>query len=168
MTTVRSRSTISTARVYSALHTPGGPVREWVKDRAEEIKTVAEMRSPVNHPLNALHRGGKVGIYKASWYTRFSGTNQHGTMFEVGNRANHAIFVEDGRRAAYAWQRFSWRKAQYAGPRKGSNREWYVDPRPGRSKFFVTTNLTNARPGRKILGSTTFAVFKKWGIVVVD
>jgi hypothetical protein len=67
----------------------------------------AKAAAPVNNPLNALHRGGVVGTYAASFHARRT-TSPTSIGFVYGNRANHASVVEWGRSASNRRQRFSW------------------------------------------------------------
>lgn len=100
---------ITDASVILALNTPGGPAREWLDRVIEEIRVLAIANSPVNNPLNAVHRGGKVGTYKGSWKTSKAGSNAHVVKGTVLNTAEHAYYVEYGRGpATNTRQRFSW------------------------------------------------------------
>jgi hypothetical protein len=99
---------ISGTAVIKALNTPGGAVREWVDDVAGDITAMARNLSPVNNPLNALHRGGDVGTYKASWSWNRRGSRGHTVAGRVENSANHATIVEFGRAASTKMQIFSW------------------------------------------------------------
>jgi hypothetical protein len=101
------RVNINDATVISALNTPGGAVHEWRNDTEHDLLQWVFLTSPVNDPLNAEHRGGVVGTYKASWVTRRQG-NGHRIGFQIENFADHAIYVEEGRRASWRWERFSW------------------------------------------------------------
>lgn len=127
MTTVVA---INTYTVWRALHTPGGPVHKWTVNLAETTKRNAIRLAPVNDPLNALHRGGVVGTYKASFGISGRGSNQFSTRRVVYNSSDHANIVEFGRRAVRGFQTFSWTA-------------WGGDIR--------TVTRTEGRPGKRVL-----------------
>jgi hypothetical protein len=99
---------ITDAQIIRALNTPGGAVFEWSKERADQVRDTAVRNSPVNDPLDAVHRGGVVGVFKASWAT-IPRRHGHQVGFVVLNAADHAPYVEFGRTASTKRQRFSWR-----------------------------------------------------------
>jgi len=94
--------------IISALNTPGGAVSNWRNEIAREVTNVAIGTSPVNDVLNAQHRGGKVGEFKASWGWDSVGSNGHRVRATIYNGARHAEYVEEGRSASFRRQRFSW------------------------------------------------------------
>ena len=101
------RVKISDATVISALNTPGGDVNEWRTEVEREVLEGVFLASPINDVLNAVHRGGAVGEFKASWVTRRQG-NGHRVGFQIENFSDHAIYVEEGRSASTKFQEFSW------------------------------------------------------------
>lgn len=110
-----------------------------------DAKLYAVMWSPVNDPLNAKHRGGAVGTYKASWKAQRDRAPMHLSRGRLRNTANHAIFVELGRSASKKPQRFSWTKwkgqIRWVGISKGA--------------YLLGTKVsgykgTRSRPGRHI------------------
>jgi hypothetical protein len=102
-----ARVDIKDATIISALNTPGGAVFEWRNDTEDAVLSNAYATSPTNDVLNAQHRGGVVGTYKASWVTRRQG-NGHRVGFQIENFADHAIYVEYGRRPSTKHEVFSW------------------------------------------------------------
>jgi hypothetical protein len=94
--------------IISALNTPGGGVYEWRDGVGHDIAMRAMITSPINNPLNAVHREGVVGTYKKSWAWGRQGSNGHRVRAIVFNSADHAEFVEFGRSASNKYQRFSW------------------------------------------------------------
>jgi len=100
---------ITSQSIYRALNTPGGPVAEWRDKVMHETQDRATLKAPTNNPLNARHRGGRVGIYKRGFRTRRTG-NQNGVGAVIYNNAPHAIYVEEGRSESTAFQVFSWTK----------------------------------------------------------
>jgi hypothetical protein len=99
---------ISNALIITALNVPGQPVHNWSERVERRIRTRATSSSPVNNPLNAEHRGGVVGTYKASWRGDRIGTNGHKVRCTVINVSDHAAVVEYGRSGSKKYQRFSW------------------------------------------------------------
>jgi len=95
--------------IITALNTPGGAVYEWRDQAAEGIIGIAIANSPVNDVLNAQHRGGVVGTFKASWAYDRVGSNGHRVRATVFNGADHAEFVEFGRAPSKGVETFSWR-----------------------------------------------------------
>lgn len=100
--------TCTDALIISALNTPGGAVHEWRDDVMERIVAHARATSPVNHPMNAAHRGGLVGTYAAGWHTSRAGSNGHRVRATITNDSDHAVFVEYGRQPSHGYERFSW------------------------------------------------------------
>lgn len=98
---------ITDATVISALNTPGGAVADWRNITEYRVLQQAFHTSPVNNPMNALHRGGMVGEFKASWVTRRWG-NGHRVGFAIENFSDHALYAEEGRRPSWKWETFSW------------------------------------------------------------
>lgn len=101
------RVEIRDATIISALNTPGGAVFRWRDETEEKVLAVAYATSPVNDPLNALHRGGVVGEFKQSWVTRRYG-NQHRVGFAIENFSDHADIVEFGRFRSFGHETFAW------------------------------------------------------------
>lgn len=148
-----ARTTITTATVYKALHTPGGNVQQFATRVGRSATGKARQWSPTNDVYSAMHRGGVVGTYKASWYSKRIQGNQHASKIEVGNRANHAIFVEEGRMPSWRRQAFTWR----FGPSRRGYPWMYVGP--GR-RF----KKTRGRAGRHILRDSMAWSLAKYGI----
>lgn len=101
--------------IYVALHAPGGIVSELRNDIQRSALGWALDLAPINNPLNARHRGGVVGRYKASFHTDRIGSNQTSSRFTIGNDADHAYQVEFGRPVTFGWERFAWRKHKPPG-----------------------------------------------------
>lgn len=87
---------------------PGGPVFLWRERTMRLALSTAQLRAPVNNPLNALHRNRGVGRFKAGLRSARTGGIRVGLGFRVSANAPHSVFVEDGRSASTRWQRFSW------------------------------------------------------------
>jgi hypothetical protein len=104
------RVTINDFAIIQALNTPGGAVYEWRDDIAQEIARDAREKSPVNPALNAVHRGGLRGTYKAGWAWTPLGSNQHLVRAYIYNESDHAYYVEFGRGKSGSPERFSWVK----------------------------------------------------------
>jgi hypothetical protein len=100
--------TINDHAIISALNTPGGAIHEWRDEVGSQIKALAQARSPINNPMNAEHRGGEVGTYKAGWDWDRRGSSGHHVVARVTNSADHAIYVEYGRSGSRKLQIFSW------------------------------------------------------------
>lgn len=108
-----SKVYISDVLVIKACNTPGGSggvAREMNKWTARCMAR-ARMTAPVNNVLNAVHRGGVVGTYAAS-FKRYRRGNGHYLLRSVYNVAPHAVFVERGRSstsfAANVWAADVW------------------------------------------------------------
>jgi hypothetical protein len=125
---------VSNTAIITALNTPGGAVFNWRDRVAIDLVNTVYAKSPVNNPLNAMHRGGRVGIFKRSWNWSRIGSNGHTVRAVIYNSARHAEFVEEGRGPAVGkWQTFSWRK-------------WGGD--------IAEVRNTRGRPGHHILART--------------
>jgi len=100
---------IPDANIIRVLNSPGGPVSNWRDQVGQRVVNTARTLAPVNSVLNAQHRGGGVGEYKASfdWERGHSG-NQHLVRAVITNFSDHAIYVELGRGPSYSRQVFSW------------------------------------------------------------
>jgi hypothetical protein len=105
-----TRVNISGLALFKALHTPGGSggVRDYVDNQAVQTIQEAIRTAPVNKRGNAMHRGGKVGTYKASFHWDRRGSNKTSSQATVWNSAGHAWYVEFGRRASHRPEVFSW------------------------------------------------------------
>ncbi len=92
---------ISDTLIIKACNTPGGSggVAKEMNDWAKRCKLRAINTSPVNDPMNATHRGGVVGTYKASFKSSRKGSNGHILRRTLLNVAPHAPYVEYGRRS---------------------------------------------------------------------
>lgn len=99
---------ITDRAIISALNTPGGDVFKWRDDVAVDTVRIAIGMSPVNDVLDALHRGGVVGTYKASWGFDRVGSNGHRVQATIYNGADHADIVEFGRRRSWRSETFAW------------------------------------------------------------
>lgn len=131
------RVNITDRSVISACNTPGGVVFEWRDDVAEKITRAAIIASPVNDPLNAVHRGGEVGEYQRSWGFDRVGSNQHRVRATIYNGADHADIVEFGRRASFKSQVFSWGEFNPPGDIR---RVGFTRSRPGNHILRDATN----------------------------
>ncbi len=105
---VVAKINIKGSAIIRALNTPGGGVYEWRDRRATQILDICELSSPVNDPLNAVHRGGIVGTYKFGWRGDRRGSRGHHVIARIYNEAPHAVYVEEGRSASVELQTFSW------------------------------------------------------------
>ena len=99
---------ITDAAIIAACNTSGGPVHRWADVRMRLVAAEAHARAKPNDPLNAAHRGGIVGVYKASWATNLH-TAGHKVGWSVFNLAPHAVYAEEGRGPSFKRQTFSWR-----------------------------------------------------------
>ena len=124
--------------IITALNAPGRPVFRWRDEQARAITNRAINTSPVNSPLNAMHRGGAVGTYKASWGFDRVGSNGHVVRATIFNSADHADIVEFGRRGSSGYERFSW--TRWGGEIRG------------------VPHGTSGRPGKHILRNATNSV----------
>ena len=106
---------ISQAQVTLVLNAPGGLVNDWMRETIAGIEAAAIANSPINDVLNAMHRGGVVGTYKASWRSPAITNGSNSVSGTVENTAGHAIFVEEGRDHVVGQQRFSWRNFKPPG-----------------------------------------------------
>lgn len=171
--------------IISALNTPGGAVHDWRDMIGGEIMSIAQGTSPINDPLNAQHRGGEVGIYKASWDWDRRGSSGHHVVARVTNDAPHAVFVEWGRSPSYKMQIFSWTEwggaiGRIGGPteipseggrtigrrrnRRLSRGELAYNERIRNTLPRYRGSHTNAREGYHILGKAVVAVLGSQGI----
>jgi hypothetical protein len=170
--------------VISALNTPGGAVHEWRDDTASKITNQARATSPVNNPLNAVHRGEVTGVFKASWSWDRRGSSGHHVVLRVENSADHAQYVEFGRSASTKMQIFSWTAWEggiyrVGGPRERKQR---VNPRTGKLSKLSKRSLahnerikglpprrgrgTSGRDGEHVLAHATERVLGEQGILV--
>ena len=169
--------------IIAALNTPGGGVYQWRDEVGREIKATAEATSPINDPLNAVHRGGVVGTYKAGWDWDRRGSSGHHVIARVTNSSDHAVYVEWGRTASRKLQIFSWtawggdiRRVGGPQPVPTDARGRHLFYRRGLSRGELAFNEriaglprwagsgTKARAGQHILGRATVAVLGSQGI----
>lgn len=94
---------------------PRGPVWIYREFTMHAALVACVATAPVGNPLNAVHRGGVVGTYKASFHSDRKGSNQSGLRFSISNSADHAAIVEFGRRTVFADQYFSWSRGKHPG-----------------------------------------------------
>lgn len=99
---------ISDRAIISALNTPGGDIYRWRDEVTREVWATAIATAPINNPLNAVHRGGVVGQYKAGFDWDRRGSSGHHTVGRVTNSVDYAIYVELGRSESRKLQIFSW------------------------------------------------------------
>jgi hypothetical protein len=160
---VKSWNTINGMTIWRALHTPGGAVHDWAEDIAKATMEYAIALSPVNNPLNARRPGhAKPGVYKASWKKDRRGSNQSATRRRVYNTADHAMIVEKGRRYTRKRQVFSWSEARGPGTYYPKYGTWKPGPpRPGGK---VSTPVTHARSGQRVLERATRAAATEYGV----
>jgi hypothetical protein len=170
---------ISNAAVITALNTPGGAVYEWRDEIAKEIMATAFANSPVNDPLNAMHRGGVVGTYKASWDWDRQGSGGHHVVARVVNTADHAIYVERGRSGSSKMQIFSW--TEWEGDIRRIGGPSTIPSRRGRRMTDAQRaynarirklprkegERTGARAGQHILAKAVVAALGSQGIVAM-
>jgi hypothetical protein len=127
-----TRSTVSMRTVANAMNGMGGPVWRWREAAMQLSMLNAIATAPINNPLNAMHRGGKVGEYKRSFSSSRIGSNQYQLRFTIKNSAAHAGVVEEGRKASNRNQVFSWTR----------------NSPPGSVRLF---KHTRSRPGKYII-----------------
>jgi hypothetical protein len=155
---------VTNQTVISALNTPGGAVYEWRDKVMHDIQDRAVLRSPVNNPANARHRGGVVGTYRRGWRTSRAGSNGHRVRLTVSNVADHATFVEFGRSASSKFQVFSWTRwggrIGWVGADTAANQE-----RAGH--YDRMGGATAARPGKHVLKNATNYVLHREGLAGV-
>lgn len=99
---------VNEIKVIKALNTPGGAAFEWRDETALKVFERCVLDSPVNDPLNAVHRGGVVGGYKAGWRFDRIGSNGSQLRATVYNTSDHAYYVEHGRGQSSGREVFSW------------------------------------------------------------
>lgn len=169
---------VSDRAIITALNTPGGDVYKWRDEVAREVMMTAIATAPVNDPLNAMHRGGTVGVYKASFDWDRRGSSGHHTIGRVTNSADHAIYVELGRSASYKMQIFSWTEwggaiQRIGGPSKVTNTrrplsrgELAFNERIGKLPKRVGRK-TNARAGTHNLARALAATLGSQGIAAL-
>lgn len=145
---------ISDATVISALNTPGGAVYQWRNEIEDSILRRAYATSPVNNVLNAMHRGGVVGVFQASWVSTHVGSNGHRVRVTVENFADHAVYVEEGRSGSNKYQRFSWTK-------------WNGTIRSVGGRENPAGSGTRPRPGRHILKYAVNAALVAQGLAPI-
>lgn len=118
MAKVLTKVVISDVLVFKALNAPGGIITKDMNKTQKRIILRAQAKAPVNNPLNATHRGGVVGTYRASFKKKRWG-NKNQLHRYVYNDAPHAIYVEKGRRSTRfppglrpgRWETFGWTQA---------------------------------------------------------
>lgn len=131
-----------------------GGVGRWRSVTGRALLKECIATAPVNDPLNAAHRGFKVGTYKESFYLD-NENDPGGFLFKatVGNTASHAVFVENGRSGSNKRQVFSWARAFY---RRAPRREdGWVKIKPG---TIMVWSKTGGRPGQHIMEDAGIAV----------
>lgn len=117
----RISTNINRTTVAFALNNPAnGPVWRYRELSMHAALTACIAGAPVNDPLNAVHRGGVVGTYKASMRSDRIGSNQYQLRFNITNSAGHAGVVENGRAGSSKDQFFSW-----AGGVNPGKPEWH-------------------------------------------
>ena len=121
------RVRISDRAIISALNEPGGGVYKWRDEIGKDVKARAEGMAPENDPMNAEHRGGEVGLYKASFNWDRLGSAGHRVIARVENTAPHAVFVELGLSGSRKMQIFSWTEYGGATVRIGGPSELTTD-----------------------------------------
>lgn len=175
--------TISDHLIISALNAPGGGVYRWRDEIGKEIKAIAEATSPINDPLNAMHRGGEVGTYKFGWDWDRRGSSGHHTVARVTNSSDHAVYVEYGRSGSTKLQIFSWTAwhgdiRRVGGPTPipttpaGNHARFNRRLSPGEVRFNERMSGlprwmgfgTGPRAGMHILGKATVAALGSQGI----
>jgi hypothetical protein len=169
---------ISDRAIITALNTPGGDVYKWRDEVTKEVIANARINAPVNDPMNAMHRGGTVGVYKASFDWDRRGSSGHHTIGRVTNSADHAIYVELGRSGSSKMQIFSWTEwggaiQRIGGPSKVSNSrrplsrgELAFNERIGKLPKRVGSR-THDRAGQHILAKALAAALGSQGIAVM-
>src|SRR4029079_18320733 len=93
------RTVISNPLIIRALNTPGGSGGAYKEMERIRRSTLAIARgiAPLGNPENAMHRGGLVGTYKASFKSDKRGSSGHYLIRRMYNTADHAYYVEHGR-----------------------------------------------------------------------
>ncbi len=126
---------INSRSVSRGIATPGGVLWEWRDTTGNQIKRFAQGLSPVNDPLDAAHRAGVVGRYKAAWVKTNGTASLSKLSVNVTNLAEHASVVEYGRNGSRKMQFFASRAS-------GGVPRWHSGTR-GRAGQFVLTDATN-------------------------
>lgn len=128
---------ITDAQIIAALNSPGGPVRRWADEVGALVTLQAQATAPVNSILNALHRGGAVGGFKAGFSWDRRGSNGHNAIVNITNSADHAVYAELGRSASSEKQVFTWEGwLPNVGPRR-------INHTRGRDGSHTLRNATN-------------------------
>ena len=161
---------INDVTILTAINTPGGLVRDYMEDYAEDIKKRA-IRSTIqrignggkDYVANAATRGGTVGTYLASFYIYRLGSNQYEIHREVGNAAPHGVIVEEGRPTVRKVQRFSWVHAKVRTARKPGKKGGYElgASTPGK---ILNYRRTNRRKGKHIVQNAVRRASRARGI----
>jgi len=99
---------ISDTLILRALHFPGKPLFRWRDNFAKDVHRIAKHHAPVGHEINALHRGGITGTYKAGLTWNRRGSRGHVSVARIEANAPHSRYVENGRNPSYEPQFFSW------------------------------------------------------------
>jgi hypothetical protein len=145
---------ITDRAIITALNEPGGGVYKWRDEVARDVKANAVANAPVNDPMNALHRGGTVGLYKAGFDWDRRGSSGHHTIARITNDSDHAIYVELGRSGSSKMQIFSWTEWGGAIGRIGGPREVSRESRPlSRGELAFNERIRRELPKR--MGSRT-------------
>jgi len=164
---------VSDKAIITVLNTPGGDVFRFRNNIGEDIAQEARRLSPVNNPLNAMHRGGKVGEFKRSWFWTPQGSNQHQVRAVIYNESDHAVYVEEGRRSSRASQTFSWTHFTATGAISGRVSQKNLKARSPRVKgsgppkgggAIRTVQFTGARRGKHVLKNATNRVLVSYGL----
>lgn len=95
--------------------------------------------APINNPLNAVHRGGIVGTYAASFHSHRT-VSARAIGFVAGNRSEHASVVEWGRSGSSRPQRFS-------SVRSRGVIEWHNATRARAGQYVMTDAVNYAMRG---------------------
>lgn len=175
---------VSDTLVIKACNTPGGSggVARDLNKTVTKIKkraiglSMAELRSS---PLDATHRGGKVGTYRNSMKSTRRG-NGHILVRTVYNDARHAGVVEKGRKSTHFGDKFY--AAMWPGwPMPGGQRWTYLGPDSeikgmGRWETFGWSRKggrvmhyagTGAREGHHIMARAFKFAVRKYGATIV-
>jgi hypothetical protein len=130
----------------------GPPAADFLKTLSESTLRKARSLAPINNPMNAAHRGGKVGTYKASFKRTKRPVRQGISVayMRVVNTAAHASIVESGKPYVRKRQVFTWTKARKSGYQRPKGSGNWVKGRldPG---GMVSTRVVHARKGKKVL-----------------
>lgn len=146
---------INDAALIASVQRGSAGVWRWRNKVLRSMEFQAKKIAPVNNPLNAVHRGGVVGTYKASFDKDKRGSNGYVLRGRLWNYSPHAQYVEYGRSGSSARQVFSWALANRVPTAKGGipfkNLTGFQGKQYRQPGVVYTWYHTNAREGQHVL-----------------